>query len=69
MIHDILLLNERGLTANLCANFIVRETGGGEEWNLLATGDGVHDIDGGDTSLDHLLRVDSLIGVNGLALY
>jgi hypothetical protein len=69
VIHDILLLNEGGLTANLSTDFIVRETGSGEEWDFLTTGDGVHHINGRDTRLDHLLGVHSLIGVNGLALY
>ena len=47
----------------------MRETGSGEKWDFLASGDGVHDIDGRDSGLDHLLRVDSLIRVNGLTLY
>jgi len=68
MIVDILVLDEGSLTANLGRNFVVRKTSSGEEGNLLTTGNGVHDIDGGDTSLDHLLRILSLIGVNGLTL-
>jgi hypothetical protein len=48
------------------AYFVVRQTSSGEDGNLLATGNGVHGIDGGDTSLDHLLRVNAGEGVNGL---
>lgn len=38
-----------------------------EDGNLLATGDAVHDINGGDSRLDHLLRVDSVMGIDWLA--
>lgn len=41
------------LPTNLCGHFVVRQTGGREEGDLLPTGDGVHDVDGGDTRLDH----------------
>ena len=47
----------------------MRETVSGEEWNLLASSDGVHDVDSGDTSLNHFLRVDSLARVNRLTLH
>ena len=69
MIENVLALNKRGLTTDLGTNLIVRETGSGEERNLLATGNGVHHVNGRDTCLDHLLWVHSLIGVNRLALY
>ena len=62
------MLDEGSLTANLGTDGVVGKTGGREERNLLATGDRVHDIDGGDTSLDHLLRVVSLEWINGLTL-
>lgn len=39
----------------------------GEDGNLLPTGNAVHDVDGRDARLDHLLRVDAVIGVDGLA--
>lgn len=51
------LSNEASLSANLRGDFVVRETGGGENGNLLATGDRVHGVDGGDTSRDHLFGV------------
>jgi hypothetical protein len=69
MIVDVLLLDEGSLSTNLGTDFVVRKTGSGEKRNLLTSGDGVHDINSGDTSLDHLLRVNSLVGVNGLTLY
>ena len=46
----------------------MRKTGGGEERNLLATGNGVHDIDSGDTGLNHFLRISTSVGVNGLTI-
>jgi len=68
MIMHILVLDQRSLTANLGTDGIMWETGGREERNLLATGDGVHDIDGGNSRLDHLLRVVTLERINWLAL-
>lgn len=44
------------------------ETGSGEEWDLLTTSNGVHDIDGRDTSLNHLLGIVSLEWVDWLSL-
>jgi hypothetical protein len=69
VIEHILLLDQRCLTTNLGTDLIVRKTGGREKRDLLTSGNGVHHIDGRDTRLDHFLRVHSLIGVNGLALY
>ena len=66
---NILVLDQGSLTANLGTNGIMGETSGGEEGNLLTTSDGVHDIDGGDSSLDHLLGVVTLVRINWLALY
>lgn len=43
------------------------QAGGWEDWDLLSTGDAVHAINGGDARLDHLLRVDTALRVNGLA--
>jgi len=68
VIVDILVFNERGLSADLGTNLIMGETVGREEGDLLSTGDGVHDINGGDTSLDHFLGVISLERVNRLSL-
>lgn len=65
---DILVLDKTSLTANLSTDGVMGKTSGREEWDLLSTSDGVHDIDGGDTSLDHLLWVISLIWINRLSL-
>jgi hypothetical protein len=40
------------------ADFVVGKTRGGEDGDLLATGDRVHRVDGGDTGRDHLFGVD-----------
>lgn len=45
------------LPTNLRGYFVVRQTSGREEGDLLPTGDGVHDVDGGDARLDHGLYV------------
>jgi hypothetical protein len=50
--------DQRGLSANLGGDFVVRKTGGGEDGDLLTTGDRVHGVDGRDTCGDHLLGVD-----------
>ena len=68
VIMDVLLLHERGLSADLSTDLIMGETIGREQGDLLSTGDGVHDINGGDTSLDHFLGVISLVRVNRLSL-
>jgi len=65
---NILVLNERGLSADLGTNLIMGQTVGREEGDLLSTGNGVHYINSGDTSLDHFLGVVSLIRVNRLSL-
>jgi hypothetical protein len=51
------LSNQTGLSANLSGDFVVRQTGSGEDGNLLATGDGVHGVNSGDSGGDHFLRV------------
>ena len=43
------------------------QTGSGKDWDLLSSGDAVHGIDGRDTSLNHLLRVDTRPGVDRLS--
>lgn len=40
----------------------------GENWNFLPSGNRVHNIDGGDASLYHLLWIDPRVGVDGLTL-
>lgn len=45
---------------------VVWEAGCGEDRDLLASGDAVHDVDRRDACLDHLLRVDAAMGVDGL---
>jgi hypothetical protein len=69
VIMNVLLLDKGSLSTNLGSDFIVRKTSSGEEGNLLSSSDGVHDVNSGDTSLDHFLGVHSLIWVNRLPLY
>jgi hypothetical protein len=68
VIKHILSFDEGSLSADLGTNLVMGKTGSGEEWDLLSSGNGGHGIDGGDTSLDHLLGVDSLIWINWLTL-
>lgn len=65
---NIFVFHERSLTTNLSADFVVRQTSSGEEWDLLSSSDGVHDVYGGDTRLDHFLGVLSLVRIDWLAL-
>lgn len=44
--------------------FVVRKSSGRENRNLLSSGDWVHSINCWDTSLNHLLRVNSRVRVN-----
>ncbi len=46
----------------------MRQTSGRENGNLLPTSNGVHDVDAGDAGLDHLLRIDTRVRVDGLPL-
>lgn len=46
---------------------IMRQPGSRENRDLLSSGDAVHAINSRDTSLDHLLRVDTALRVDGLA--
>ena len=50
-------LDQTGLTTDLSSDFVMWETGGREDWDLLTTGDGVHGINGGDTGRNHLFWV------------
>lgn len=61
LVRDALLLDETCLSANLGSDFVVRKTGCRENGNLLATGNGVHGVDGRDTGGDHLLGVDLVL--------
>lgn len=47
-------------------HLIVGEPSRGEDGDFLTTGNAVHDINGRNTRLNHLLRVDSVMGVDGL---
>jgi hypothetical protein len=60
LIRDTLLLNQTSLSTNLSSDFVMRETGSGENWNLLSTGNRVHRIDSRDTGGDHFFGVDLL---------
>ena len=51
------VLHERGLATDLCRHFVVRQTCSGEEGDLLSSRHGVHGVNGGNTCLDHCLRV------------
>ena len=48
-------------------HLIVGQTSSRKDGDLLASGDAVHAVDGGDAGLDHLLRVDTALGVDWLA--
>ena len=56
-IRGILLLDQQCLPCNLCVNLIMWKTGGGENRNFLSTSNGVHDINGRNTGLDHSFGV------------
>ena len=66
LVCDTLLLDKTGLSADLSGNLVVRQTGGGENRNLLTTGNGVHGVDGRDTGGDHLLGVFLTISIQGI---
>ncbi|KAI0564002.1 hypothetical protein FGB62_31g125 [Gracilaria domingensis] len=59
------VLDEPGLATDLGGDLVVRQAGGAEERDLLAARNGVHDIDGGDSGLNHLLGVGSGLRVDG----
>lgn len=68
MIKDILSLNQGSLSTNLSTDFVVGKTVGREKRDLLTSGNGTHDIDSGDTGLNHFLGVVSLVGVDGFTV-
>lgn len=51
------LRDETCLPTDLRGDFIVRETGGGEDGDLLTTRDRVHGVDCGDAGGDHFFGV------------
>jgi len=55
--RDTVTLNQTGLPTNLGGDFIVRETGSGENRNLLPTSNRVHGVNSRDTRRDHFLGV------------
>lgn len=58
VVHALVgLSNQTGLSTNLGGDFVVGETGRRKDGNLLATGDRVHRVDGGDTGGNHFLGV------------
>lgn len=61
-------LDKTSLPTDLGSDFVVWQTGGGENGDFLTTGDGIHHVDGGDTGLDHFLWVDTRPGIDGLTL-
>ena len=45
------------LSTYLCGDLVMWKTGGGEDGNLLSSGDGIHGVNGRNTCRNHLLRV------------
>lgn len=57
LVGDTLLLDETSLSANLGGDFVVRQTRRREDWDLLATSDGVHGVNSRDTGRNHFFGV------------
>ena len=57
IVNALVWSDKTSLSTNLSSDFVVRKTSGREDWNLLTTGNGVHGVDSGDTSGDHLLGI------------
>ena len=51
------LADQTCLPTDLRCDFVVGETGGGEDGDFLAASDRVHGVDGGDTGGDHFFGV------------
>lgn len=49
--------NQTSLAANLSGDLVMWQTGSGENGDLLATGNGVHCIDSGNTGRDHFFGI------------
>ncbi len=60
--------DEGALPADLRGDFVMGQSVGREDWNLLASGDRVHDVDGRNTGLNHFLGVDTRVRIDGLTL-
>ncbi|GIX65223.1 uncharacterized protein BcabD6B2_46580 [Babesia caballi] len=65
-VDDVLVVNQRGLPADLRTDLVVRQAGGREERNLLPQDHRVHDVDGGNARFEHLPRVQPAHRVDGL---
>ena len=52
------------LASRGAANLVVWQTRSGEDGNLLSSRDRVHNVDGGNTSLNHLLGVYTRVWVD-----
>ncbi|KAI6761576.1 hypothetical protein HG531_002129 [Fusarium graminearum] len=66
LVGDALLLHETSLSTNLGGDFVVRQTGGREDGNLLSSSNRVHGVDGRNTGRDHFLgKPYSRVGVDG----
>mmetsp|Transcript_21553 Transcript_21553/g.38515 ORF Transcript_21553/g.38515 Transcript_21553/m.38515 type:complete len:353 (+) Transcript_21553:505-1563(+) len=57
-------LDKTCLTTNLRSDIVMGKTGSREKRNLLATSDGIHNINSRNASLNHFLRVGTLGRVN-----
>mmetsp|Transcript_7110 Transcript_7110/g.17954 ORF Transcript_7110/g.17954 Transcript_7110/m.17954 type:complete len:561 (+) Transcript_7110:182-1864(+) len=68
VVQHVLALDQRGLTADLRRDLVVRQARGREEGQLLATHHGVHGVDSTDARLDHLLGVDARLRVQRRAV-
>ena len=60
--------DQRTLATDLSGDFVVGQSVGRKDGNLLPTSDGIHDVNGRDASLDHFLRIDAGVRVDGLTL-
>ena len=67
-VGGVLQLDEGGLPGDLGRHLVVGESRGREDGDLLPPRHGVHDVDGGNTRLDHGLGVIPRGGVDGLAV-
>ena len=68
MVENILSLDERCLTHDLCTDFVMWQTICREQRNLLTSSNGSHAIDSRNTSLNHFLRINSGVWVDRLTI-
>lgn len=59
------MLDKTCLPADLGSNVVVGKSGSRKEGDLLASSNGIHSVNGGNASLDHLLWVCALCWVDG----